>query len=388
MASHPTRQARSTGAAVAAVAALAVALFTLVTTENLPIGMMPLIAGDLGVSLTAVGLLVTGYAAVVVVASVPLTRWVRRVPRRTLLTALLTAFVLACWLSAVARDYWVLLAARVGIALVHAVFWSVVTATAAGLFAPRVRGKVIAGLFAGPSLAMVLGVPLGTWLGQQAGWRAAFLVISGVGLLALLTIAVALPNIRPEDNHASTGTAPDARRFYTLVVAVAILVTGVFTEYTYVTAFLTEVSGFPAAAVSLILFAGGAAGAIGNAFSGAVLDRWPRVVLVLSVALQAVALLGMYALGPVPAASVALQSLSGFAMAFMVTGLQTRILQVAPGSTEVASAASSAAFNVGIACGALVGGLLLPAFGVRSVALVGGLLGVVALLVLLSEPKS
>ncbi|GGS60177.1 MFS transporter [Actinokineospora fastidiosa] len=371
--------------AVVAVAALGLALFTLVITENLPIGLLPLIAADLDVSLTAVGLLVTGYAAVVVVASVPLTRWVRRIPRRTLLTGLLTVFVAACWLSTIAQNYWLLMAARLVIALVHAVFWAVVTATAAGLFPARVRGKVIAGLFAGPSLAMVAGVPLGTWLGQQAGWRTAFLVVSAVGLLALVTIAAALPNVRPEDNHASTGTSPDARRFRILVVTVALVVTGVFAQYTYVTAFFTQVSGFAEAAVSLVLFAGGAAGAVGNVLSGAVLDRWPRAVLVLSVALQVVVLLGLYAFGPVKVVAVGLQALSGFAMAFMVTALQSRILEVAPGSTEVASAASSAAFNVGIGGGALLGGVLLPLAGVRPVALVGGLVAAVGLLVLSRE---
>ncbi|MGW5049602.1 MFS transporter [Actinokineospora sp. NPDC004072] len=372
-------------AAVVAVAALGLSLFTLVVTENLPIGLLPLIAADLGVSLTAVGLLVTGYAAVVVVASVPLTRWVRRIPRRTLLTGLLALFVAACWVSAVAQGYWVLMAARLVIALVHAVFWSVVTTTAAGLFPPSARGKVIAGLFAGPSLAMVAGVPLGTWLGQQAGWRTAFLVVSGVGLLALATIAAVLPNMRPQDNHAATGTAPDARRFRILVVMVALLVTGMFTAYTYVTAFFTEVSGFPPEAVSLVLFAGGAAGAVGNVLSGAVIGRWPRAVLVLAVALQAAVLLGLFAFGPVKPVAVGLQALSGFAMAFMVTALQSRILEVAPGSTEVAAAGSSAAFNVGIGGGALVGGLLLPLVGVRPLALVGGLVAAVALVVLVRE---
>ncbi|MGX7828551.1 MFS transporter [Actinokineospora sp. 24-640] len=375
-------------AAVAAVAALGLALFTLVVTENLPIGLLPLIAEDLGVSLSAVGLLVTGYAAVVAVASVPLTRWLHRVPRRPLLTALLTVFVIACLVSTVAGDYWVLLGSRVAIALVHAVFWSVVTATAAGLFPARVRGKVIAGLFAGPSVAIVLGVPLGTWLGQLAGWRTAFLAASAVGLLALATIALVLPNQRHEDNHASVGTAPDARRFWIVIVTVALVVAGVFTAFTYVTAFLTTVSGFAATSVSLVLFVSGTVSAIGTALSGAVIDRWPRVTMLAAVALQPVSLLGMYAFGTGKAAVVAMLALSGFGMGFMVTALQSRMLQVAPGSTEVAAAASSAAFNVGIGGGALIGGLLLPHFGVRSVALVGGLLAVLALLVLAREPAS
>ena len=126
---------------------------------------------DLDVSPSAVGLLVTYYGLVVVVASLPLTHVSRRVPRRLLLSGLLAVFVLATWMSAAASRHRVLLAARVVTALSQALFWSIVVPTAAGLFPPRVRGRVIAVVFAGSSLAAVLGLPVGTWLGQQAGWR-------------------------------------------------------------------------------------------------------------------------------------------------------------------------------------------------------------------------
>ena len=128
------------------------------------------------------GLLVTWYGLVVVVASLPLTQLTRRVPRRPLLSGLLGVFVLATWVSAAASSYWMLLGARVVTALSQALFWSVVVPTAAGLFPARLRGRVIAVVLAGASLAAVLGLPLGTWLGQQAGWRAAFLGLSGIGL--------------------------------------------------------------------------------------------------------------------------------------------------------------------------------------------------------------
>ena len=163
----------STAKASGALLGLAMGTFVYVTTETLPIGLLLLMSADLGVTPSAAGLLVTWYGLVVVVASLPLTQLTRRVPRRPLLSGLLGVFVLATWASAAASGYWVLLGARVVTALSQALFWAVVVPTAAGLFPPRLRGRVVAVVLGGGSLAAVLGLPLGTWLGQQAGWRAA-----------------------------------------------------------------------------------------------------------------------------------------------------------------------------------------------------------------------
>ena len=176
----------STRKAVVALLALAVSTFVYVTTEILPIGLLLLIAADLRIEPSAVGLLVTWYGLVVVAASIPLTQLTRRVPRRPLLSGLLAVFVLATWVSAAASSYGVLLAARVVTALSQALFWSVVVPTAAGLFRPQVRGRVVAVVLGGSSLAAVAGLPMGTWLGQLAGWRTAFLALSGVGLGAMV----------------------------------------------------------------------------------------------------------------------------------------------------------------------------------------------------------
>lgn len=378
--------ARDTVRATCAVAALAVAIFTFVTVEELPIGLLTLISADLEVSLSAVGLLVTGYALVVVVASVPLTRVTRRIPRRHLLAGLLAVFIVATWVSAVAASYWVLLAARIMTALTHAVFWSIVVPAAAGLFSPRVRGRVVALVLTGGSMAIVLGVPAGTWLGQQFGWRVAFLAASGLSLLAFVAIAALLPTERPEDSHAASGVEPDARRYWIVVVATAVAIGGVFTAYTYVTPFLTQVAGFSAAAISPLLLVNGVAGLAGNAVAGAAVDRRPRESLMAAVALHTVALFGLYLFSTVRPLVVGLLALAGFSLAGMATALSNRILLVAPGSSDIASAGSSAAFNAGIGGGALVGGVLLPKFGVLSTAGVGGLLCLAALAVLICEP--
>jgi MFS transporter, DHA1 family, inner membrane transport protein len=375
-----------TARAVGALLALAVATFVYVTTETLPIGLLLPISADLGVSPSAAGLLVTWYGLVVVATSLPLTQLTRRVPRRLLLSGLLAVFVLATWGSAVASSYSVLLTARVVTALSQALFWSVVVPTAAGLFPARRRGRVVAVVLGGGSLAAVLGLPLGTWLGQQAGWRTAFLALSGIGLAAMVAIAAWLPAGAPGHGHAARGTAPDARRYLTLMAATVLAATGTFAAFTYIAPFLTEVSRFPAAATGPLLLVRGVAGIVGVAAGGVLVDRRPWAAMIVPVAGQAAALLGLYVLGGTPVVAVGLVALSGLSFGALTTALASRVLQVAPGSADLAAAGASTAVNVGITAGAFVGSVLLPGFGVRGTALAGGLLSLAALVVVLGEP--
>jgi predicted MFS family arabinose efflux permease len=372
---------RATGALIA----LAVAAFCYVTTELLPVGLLTLIAPDLHRSTSQIGLLVTAYAAVVLVASLPLTRFTRRVPRRLLLTITLGLFVVTTAFSAVATSYAELLVARLLTGATQAMFWSVVFSTATGLFPPQVRGRMVARLSIGAALATVLGVPFSTWLGQQAGWRAAFIVMSGVSLITCIAVAILVPTIAPEQGGAARGTAPDTRRYGLLLVATVLGITGAMGSFTYITPYLLKVSGFAPAALSLLLLAQGASGVFGLLVIGRFLDRHPHGALVTLLAMLATGLLGLYAFGPVKALVVVLLGLAGLSFSGLATAIQHRSMQVAPGSTDVASAGTSSAFNLGIAAGSLLGAILIPDAGVRIVPLVGGLLVVAALLVMLSE---
>ncbi|WP_326558477.1 MFS transporter [Micromonospora sp. NBC_01796] len=366
--------------------ALALSAFAFNTTENLPIGLLRLIAADLDVSLPSVGYLVTGYGLTVAVVSLPLAQVTRRMPRRHVLSGLLAVLVLSTLVSVLAPSYGVLLAARVVTALAQALFWAVMAPVAVGLFSPAVRGRVIAVMSVGGSLATVLGVPAGTWLAQQSRWQIPFLVVSAFALVALVVIALLLPTTRPEESHGAYGSAPDARLFALVLVTTVLSVTGVFLGFTYVVEFLTRVTGFTDPEVTTILFVFGLAGVVGVTAAGPLLDRLPRGVLVLTVAGQAAALLGLYLFAASQAAVVALVAVLGCTTAPVFMATQSRILHVAPGRTEIGFAANSAAFNVGIAAGALLGGVILSTAGVRATFLVGAVLTVVALIALLAEP--
>jgi DHA1 family inner membrane transport protein len=374
-------RARQLGALIA----LSLAAFAYVTSETLPIGLLSLIARGTHSALSAVGLLVTWYGLIVVVASLPLTQLTRRVPRRHLLSGLLAVFVLASLGSALAPGYGLLLATRVATALSQAVFWAVVVSSAAGLFPRRMRGRAVGLVFAGSSLATLLGVPAGTWLGQHLGWRVSFAALGGLGLLVMIAVASLLPSSMPGQGETARGTAPDARRYWLTIVVVSLAATGSFVSFTYVTPFFTQVSGFSLGSLSVILLIRGIAGIAGVAVGGRMADWRPWAAIGAPVATQALALCGLYLAGGQPAAAVILVSLAGLSFSAMTTALAGRVLRVAPGSVDLAAAGASIAVNVGIAAGSFIGSALLPGFGVRSTALAGGLLSIAALVAALAE---
>ncbi|WP_431045759.1 MFS transporter [Streptomyces sp. P1-3] len=370
---------------VSVVAALSVAAFAFNTTETLPIGLLGLIADDFDVSLSSVGYLVTGYGLTVAVVSVPLAQLTRQVPRRHVLSALLAVFVVATWVSVATSSYGVLLAARVCVALAQALFWAVMMPVAVGLFPPRVKGRVVVVTAVGGSLATVLGVPVCTWLGQRADWQTPFLVLSGMGLLTLVVIAALLPTTPPEEGHAAYAPAPDTRRFALVLATTVLSVTGAFTGFTYVTEFLTREGGFSEQRVGVLLMVFGLAGVAGVLGIGTLADRSPTTTLALPVALQSAALTGMYLFDSVQPAVIGMLALLGLSAAPVFTATQNRVLRVAPGRTEIGLAMNSAAYNVGIAAGALLGGAVLPHTGVRGLFLLGGVLNFAAVAVLAGE---
>jgi MFS transporter, DHA1 family, inner membrane transport protein len=370
-----------------ALAALSLGAFLYVTVETLPIGLLAAMAGDLGVSESSIGLLVTAYGFVVVVVTVPLTRFTASWPRRRLLVVLLAVFAVSTALSALAVNYPSLLAARVAIAVSQSVFWAVVTPAAAGLFPLHLRGRALSMVYAGSSTAPLVGAPLGTWLGQQSSWRMPFLALGALGVVVLLVVLALLPETPRGQSDADRGTAPDAGRYRTLVVASAVTVAGAFAAFTYVDPFLTRVSGFDPSALGPILLLRGVAGLLGVVVAGLVVGRWGWQSLLAVTVIQAVTLGGQFAFGTDQVTAVVTIAVAGFALSGMASVLGTRVLEVAPGSTDMAAAGTSTAFNVGITAGALLGSALLTSAGPRAPALAGAALTAVAILAVAAEPR-
>ncbi len=227
----------------AAVLVLGVSTFSYVTIEVLPIGLLTVIAEGLDRSRSDIGLLVTGYAVVVVLAAIPLARLTLGLPRRPVLSATLGLMAVGAAASALAPTYDVLLVARLLTALSHALFWSIIFPITTGLFPPAARGWVVAKLSIGSALAPVIGIPLGTWLGEQAGWRVPFALMAVLGAATCLGVASLLPRVGPREALAGRGSTPDVRRYVVLVVSTAVGVAGFLTFNTYVTPFLLDISG-------------------------------------------------------------------------------------------------------------------------------------------------
>jgi predicted MFS family arabinose efflux permease len=374
---------------VPALAALTAGTFLYVTTETLPVGLLTPIGSDLGVSAARVGLLVTAYGLVVVIASIPLTYLTRAVPRRVLIATLLAAYVASSLGSALAGSYGTLMATRTVTALGQAVFWSVVVPIAAGLFPAEVRGRALAVLFGGVSVAAVVGVPAGTWVGQHLGWRWSFAMLAAAGAVALVALAATLPpDCRRLVDPAGPGSQPDRRRFSALITMTALATTGSFVFLTYLSPYLTDAIGLSAGLLSVVLLLRGLAGIGGVAVAGPLVDARPRLAIALPVAVQAAALL-LLVHPPGPVAAVVLVALTGYAFAAFTTPLSTRILQTAPIRLDLATSVSSTGVNVGITLGALIGSALLDGgSSVRSTALAGGLLTLAALaLAALDRPR-
>jgi MFS transporter, DHA1 family, inner membrane transport protein len=371
--------------ATAALATLALSTFAYVTAEALPIGLLTPIAEGLRTAPASVGLLVTGYGLVVVLASLPLTGLTRRLPRRRLLLVLMGVFVVGTVGSALAGSYPLLMLSRVLTALAQALFWSIVVPVGAGLVPERLRARAVATLYAGSSLAGVLGVPAGTWIGQQAGWRAAFLAVSAFGVLLFGLMTLLLPTEEASLTSVARGTAPDARRYRLLLATTALAVTGAFTAFTYVEPYVVQLSGVTRDGVSGVLLVRGIAGLAGVLVAGSLARRGSTVTLLTATGAQGVALLAQYAGAASAPVTVVSSALSAAALTMFAAALGARVLEVAPGPTDLASAGTSTAFNVGITGGALAGSALLSTAGLRSVALVGAAFTALAIVVQLVE---
>ena len=368
---------------------LTLATFAAVTAETLPVGLLPMIARDLDTSESHVGLLVSAYAVVVAVASLPLTALLSRWPRRGALTALLVMYAVGNAVFAATDDYWTAVAARLLAGLAHAGFFSVAVGAAVSLVPPARAGQATAWVFGGTTLAFAAGVPAGTALGTAVGWRWAFAALAAV-LLLLAGLAVALlPAAPPPAAGAPAPMRQVLRRRRVQLVAgtTAVLALGHYTAFTYVTPILTH-AGVRTGEVSLVLLGYGAAGALGLALAGAVADRRPRVALITAGLLTAGTLGAIGAPGASVVFVVVAAVVWGAAFGSLPTLLQAAARSAAPDAGDAAPGLTNAMFNVGIAGGGLLGGRELLVADPPLLALTGAGLAVLGLVLVLVTPRA
>lgn len=360
---------------------LSAGVFLAVSTEMLPVGLLPEIGLGLGVSAARTGLLVSLFAVLVALTTVPIAAFVQRWPRRTVLAALLGVYTLSNVVFALAPGYGVALVARALGGLAHAGFFAVAVATAVSLVDAERAGRAVALLGAGNALALVFGVPLGTALGSAVGWRWAFVVLA----VALVVLAVAVLRVLPAQTPQTTGTQTSVldgiRRPAVLVMAVVIvlLALGHFTLYTYVSPLLLH-DGVSGPRIGAVLFAYGCGGLVGLAAAGAFVVRRPGQALAVTLVLMLVSLV-LAAVVHSPVGIVVVVVVWGVAFGAFPTLTQTVMLHAADGATDAASSLVNATTNVGIAGGAFLGAQLLGVVAVPDLGWVGAALVAAALLV-------
>ncbi|MGW0937893.1 MFS transporter [Streptomyces sp. NPDC002666] len=346
-----------------ALLALAIGAFGIGTTEFVIMGLLPEVAADFQVSIPTAGFLVTGYALGVVIGAPLMTLLGTRVSRKRMLMILMALFVIGNVVSATAPVFGVMLAGRVVASLAHGAFFGIGSVVAADLVAPHKKAGAIAMMFTGLTVANVVGVPLGTYIGQSVGWRSTFFVVAALGVIGLLGVARLVPDQpRPEGVRLRHELA--AFRNVQVLLAMAMTVLGfggVFAAITYITPMMTEIAGYSASSVTwlLVLFGLGMVG--GNLLGGKFADR--RLMPLLFVSLGGLAVvLSLFTLTAHNkiAAAVTIFLIGGLGFA-TVPPLQKRVLDQAAGAPTLASAVNIGAFNLGNALSAWLGGMVIAA---------------------------
>ncbi|WP_313245142.1 MFS transporter [Stenotrophomonas rhizophila] len=375
-----------------ALLALTLGAYAIGTTEFVIVGLIPTIAADLGVSLPSAGLLVSLYALGVAVGAPVLTALTGRVPRKTLLVALMVLFTLGNVIAWMAPGYGSLIVARVLTGLAHGVFFSIGSIIATSVVPKEKAASAIAIMFTGLTVALVTGVPLGTFIGQHLGWRATFLAVAALGVIALIGSLLFVPRNLQRSEPATFGQQLSVLAQPRLLLVYAITALGyggTFLSFTYLASILQDVTGFSANAVSGVLLVYGVSVAIGNLWGGRLADRrGPIPALKLIFGLLA-AVLFVLTFTAYNTWLVLLTVLALGAVAFgNVPGLQVYVVKqaqrFAPQAADVASGLNIAAFNVGIALGASLGGLVVDHLGLMHTPWMGALvvLGALGLTVL------
>ncbi len=362
--------------------ALGIGAFGIGLTEFIIMGLLPQVAQDLDVSLPQAGLLITGYALGVTIGGPVLAIAASRLPHRAVLVLLMAIFTFGNMLCAVSPGFGLVLAARVITGFAHGTFFGTSAVVAQAIVPPHRKASAIAIVFTGLTLATVLGLPFGTWLGQIFGWRATFWTVAAIGGIAFVAIAFCVPRTAPETpmklRQLTLFLRPAPLRALSMT---ALGYAGVFMVFTYITALLTEVADVPIDSVAIYLLLFGLGVFCGNLLGGKLADRWPSSSVPLALAGLACGLLALWFGLAMPVLAAPAMFLLGLLAFATLAPLQARMMAQTPaGADTLGATLNISAFNLGNALGAWLGGLALSAgFGLSSLAPLAALLPLAAL---------
>ncbi|MEJ1118883.1 MFS transporter [Phyllobacterium sp. CCNWLW109] len=344
------------------ILALAIASFCIGTTEFVIMGLLPEVAADLGVSIPSAGLLVTGYALGVVIGAPIIAIATASLPRKPVLIGLAMLFVVGNLFCAIAPNYWMLMIARVVTAFGHGAFFGIGSVVAANLVPRHKRASAIALMFAGLTLANILGVPAGTALGEVYGWRATFFAVVAIGVAAVIAIIALVPSSKNEPK--GSGILSEVKVLGKLQVWLAMVISALasaslFAVFTYIKPILTDVSGISTSAVTWVLLLFGAGMTVGNVIGGKLAD-WKLMPTVIGTLIALVLTHVILAeISGLPTAIIITVFFWGVLTFIIVPPLQMRVVESADEAPNLAATLNQGAFNVGNASGAWIGGAAL-----------------------------
>ncbi|HDR2388662.1 TPA: MFS transporter [Enterobacter roggenkampii] len=373
-----------------ALLALTISAFAIGTTEFVIVGLVPTIANQLAISLPSAGLLVSIYALGVAVGAPVLTALTGRFPRKQLLVALMVLFTAGNVLAWQAPDYTTLVIARLLTGLAHGVFFSIGSTIATSLVPKEKAASAIAIMFSGLTVALVTGVPLGTFIGQHFGWRETFLAVSLLGVIALVTSLLLVPSNIPGRASASLSDQLKVLTHPRLLIIYAVTALGyggVFTAFTFLAPMMQDLAGFSPNAVSWILLGYGISVAIGNIWGGKLADKHGAVPALKFIFAALVVLLMIFQFtASIQYAALVTVLVMGIFAFGNVPGLQVYVVQKAelytPNAVDVASGLNIAAFNIGIALGSIIGGQTVEHFGLTQTPWIGAVIVLIAFLLI------